>query len=130
MSIQTLVPFALAFLVGCDADHAVSQQTADRGIVFYYDFSIQRVTGLHEHEIETYGCRFEIRREDFERAILQPREGQLTYRSRDVRAKIVFGDETIYVDSFGVASGSGGGMFAIDKSRFTQALTPVGVCRL
>jgi len=39
-----------------------------QGRVYYFDFGIQRITGLHESEMEEYGSQYCISRADFRHA--------------------------------------------------------------
>lgn len=117
---------ALLVFACVPADNASSQRAQPVGTVRYYGFDIQRITGLLEREIDQYGCPFEIARSDFDRVILG--RADQAYNPNDVRAKVVFGTETIYIDRFGVARRVGGEDFSIDKAAFAKALTATGTC--
>jgi hypothetical protein len=111
------------------SENASSQAASESvGRVRYYGFDVQRITGLLEEEMERYGCPFEIAREAFNRAARSERSAAQPYNSKDVRAKIVFGSETVFIDRFGVARRVGGEEFSIDKDLFAASLVAAGPC--
>jgi hypothetical protein len=111
------------------SENASSQAASENvGRVRYYGFDVQRITGLLEEEMERYGCSFEITREAFNRAALSERSAAQPYNSKDVRAKIVFGSETVFIDRFGAARRVGGEEFSVDKELFAASLVAAGPC--
>lgn len=115
-----------ALMAACNPQDDASGQVADVGRVSYYGFDVQRITGLLEQEIDSYGCPFEISRRDFDRAIV-PLSGE-AYNPRDVRAKVVFGADVFYIDRFGVGKAPNGDAFAVDRTAFVNALVSTGSC--
>lgn len=120
----------LVALVGAacsSAENASGQKAQLTGVARYYGFDIERITGLLEQEIDEYGCRFEISKQDFDRAVLSRAPAQ-AYNPNDVRAKVVFGSKTIYIDKSGVARKPGGPEFLVDKAAFVKALVAKENC--
>jgi hypothetical protein len=119
----------LLMLVACVPSETVSSQAADEiGRVNYFDFEIDRITGILEEEMGNYGCLYEISRSAFDRSVLPEQPAGERYDSRDVRAKVVFSSRTIYIDRRGIAKAVGGEEFSIRKDVFVSALTAIGRC--
>ena len=112
---RALIPLVLLVTACVAGEHASSQAVAASvGRVWYYSFERQRITGLLEEEIERYGCPFEITKEAFDRATASERS-EAPYNPQDVRARIIFDSETIFIDRFGLARRIGGEEFLVDK---------------
>ena len=47
---------------------------AGQGLVYYFGFEIERITGIPEHQMEDHGCLYKISREDFEKSLLTDKE--------------------------------------------------------
>jgi len=109
-------------------DASSQAPSANVGRVWYYPFARERITGLHEEEIDRYGCPFEVARDAFDRAVSSRRPDTPSYDSRDVRAKVVFGSETVFIDRFGAARRVGGEEFFVDTELFAAALVAAGSC--
>jgi hypothetical protein len=111
-----------------EATEPVPKQT-EQGKVHYYDFSIERITGLHENEVEQYGSKYCINRLDFEQLLRMAAEQVASeqYNRLDVRAKIVFGNRTYFIDRTGAVR-SGLGYAALDKKKFAAVLRSDGEC--
>ena len=101
----------------------------DQGLVYYFGFEIERITGIPEHQMEEYGCLYKISREDFEKSLLADTEAtkNLRYNKLDVRAKVVFAKKYYFVDRTGVVS-TGTGYALLDKKNFTSHLTLIRKC--
>jgi hypothetical protein len=118
-------------VAACLADtDSLNNEDLDLGDVYYFGFEIERITGIPEEEIEDYGCKYKIRRVDFESLILDDLESAkvLTYERRDVRAKVVFGDEVYYIDRSGVINLNSAGTKRIDRDAFSSKLVESGEC--
>jgi hypothetical protein len=127
--LNALLPLVLLFTACMPSENASSQAASESvGRVWYYGFDVQRITGLLEEEIERYGCPFEIARAAFDHAAESERAAAQPYNSRDVRAKIVFGSETVFIDRFGAARRVGGEEFLVDKKLFVDSLVAAGPC--
>lgn len=101
----------------------------DQGLVYYFGFKIERITGIPEHQIEEYGCLYKINREDFEKSLLPDTEAtkSLRYNKLDVRAKVVFAKKHYFIDRAGVVS-TGTGYGLLDKKKFVSHLTLIRKC--
>lgn len=110
------------------ADQPLSKKT-EQGLVYYYAFEIERITGLHESEIEQYGSRYCITRDDFKQSLLTAPERvkNLQYDKLDVRAKLVFSDKQYLIDRMGVVRG-GQEYVLLDKEKFVSHLKSIGKC--
>lgn len=126
--IAVLLTACSGFGSEAEAEQSMTTQT-DHGRVYYYAFDIERITGLHESEIEQYGSQFCIGRHDFEQSMLTAPErvNNLQYNKLDVRAKVVFPDKQYFIDHAGVVSG-GQEYILLDKGKFIGYLKPVRKC--
>jgi hypothetical protein len=127
MNRTSLLPLLL-LLAACVPSENVSSQAVEIGRVNYFDFDIDRITGILEENMGDHGCLYEISRSVFDRSVLPEQPARERYDPRDVRAKIVFGSETVFIDRFGAARGNGGREFLIDKKLFASSLVAVGPC--
>jgi hypothetical protein len=123
------------FLVACAqaGDSAEMKQATplqtDQGLVYYFGFEIQRITGIPEHQMEDHGCLYKISREDFEKSLLTDNEStkNLHYEKLDVRAKIIFSDRHYYISRAGVVN-TGKGYVLLDKKKFVDHLVSLKKC--
>ena len=102
---------------------------SDQGLVYYFGFEIQRITGIPEHQMEDHGCLYKISREDFEKSLLTDTEAtkNLQYEKLDVRAKVVFADKYYFISRAGVVN-TGKGYVLLDKKKFVSHLVPIKKC--
>lgn len=101
----------------------------NQGLVYYFGFEIERITGIPEHQMEEYGCLYKISREDFEKSLLTDigTTKNLQYNKLDVRAKVLFAKKHYFIDHSGVVS-TGTGHVSLDKKKFVSHLTPIQKC--
>jgi hypothetical protein len=98
--------------------------TSREAVVHYYDFGIQRITGLHEDEIDSRGCAYAISVEAFLRLLSNNNLGK--YNPLDVRGHVVFATgESYYIDRSGRVR-FGDKQFVIDKRAFSKLLKSTG----
>ena len=103
---------------------------ANEGLVYYFGFEIQRITGIPEHQMEEHGCLYKINRKDFEKSLLTDKESirNLHYEKLDVRAKIIFPDRYYFVSRAGVVN-TGNGYVLLDKKSFVDHLVSLKKCK-
>lgn len=98
------------------------------GTVYFFGFDVPRVTGIPEHEMEKFGCKFKITEPDLIAAMASPQPPHVPdYNALDVRAKISFPKETYYIDHQGVLYKQGRPLL-IDKAKFNDALMEPEPC--
>lgn len=110
----TLLFFMLTFGVSlnCVANPGI-------GKVYFDGFEKQRITGLHESELEVLCCIFTIKRKEFDEILNSEAAPVIGYNSKDVRAKIVFGKNIYFIDRQGTVR-FGDKVMVIDKDKFTK----------
>ncbi len=115
---------ALCMLVatGCFADDG-----RPKAVIYYYGFEIERITGIHEEEIEELGCAYSADSDSIESALIKVDSKKVNYDRRDVRAKIAMHGESFFVDRDGIVR-QGDNYFQLDKARFIALITLVGSC--
>ena len=113
---------------GTDMKETMLSQT-DEGLVYYFGFEIERITGIPEHQMEDHGCLYKISREDFEKSLLTDKESikNLHYEKLDIRAKIIFSDRHYFVSRAGVVN-TGKGYVLLDKKKFVDHLVSLKKC--
>ena len=102
---------------------------AGQGLVYYFGFEIERITGISEHQMEDHGCLYKISQEDFEKSLLTDKESikNLHYEKLDIRAKIIFSDRHYFVSRAGVVN-TGKGYVLLDKKKFVDHLVSLKKC--
>ena len=108
-----------------------AQFTASRAAVYYFGFDIERITGIPEHQIDQYGCRYTIEREKFISLLVKAPDMSSKYDQRDIRAHIsISADEQYFVNREGIVR-FGDRYFIIEKRDFVNLLSPhrAGKCR-
>ena len=95
------------------------------GRVYYFDFDIQRITGIPEHQIEQYGCLYMINKIEFEKLIVENQEGRIKYNKNDIRGKVVFSGNDPYFISVGGVVRQGVNFSTIRKKDFVDLLSPI-----
>lgn len=108
-----------------------AQFVVSRGMVYYFGFDIERITGIPEHQIDQYGCRYTIEKEKFISLLKNAPDTSSRYDRRDIRAHIVFSDnEQYFVNQEGIVR-YGDRYFTLGKSDFIKLLSPLraGKCR-
>jgi hypothetical protein len=106
----------------------VARGGVERGGVFYFGFEIERITGLHEAEIQQHGCEYTIDRDAFYNLLLPAQdEDAVKYNESDVRAKVELGNSIYFVDRQGVVR-TPKGPAIINKTEFVKSLKLVGAC--
>jgi len=132
---KSMVAFLALLINACSGPNgrsAVNQplpNQSDFGRVYYYDFNIARITGLHEGEIEQYGTKLCIVRGDFLESLFADAnklENQ-KYNKLDVRAKVVFPEGHYFIDSAGTVFGDQK-TFVLDRKMFVAKLKPFKNC--
>lgn len=125
---KTTIFFALVFysIIGVSKDKMTISPTNDKAIVYFYGFSIERITGLHENEIEKYGDLFIMTKDSFDRSrlVLPNQKNDLKYNGLDIRGKVIFRNEEYFIDRSGVFKGPRG-IGKIDKFVFETFLEPI-----
>ncbi len=96
-------------------------------VIYYYGFEIERITGIHEEEIEELGCTYSADSDSIERALTKLNLKNVNYDRRDVRAKIAMHGESFFVDRDGIVR-KGDNYFQLDKARFVASITLVDSC--
>jgi hypothetical protein len=111
-----------------ETKQAVSLQ-AGQGLVYYFGFEIERITGIPEHQMEGHGCLYKISQEDFEKSLLTDKEAakNLHYEKLDVRAKVIFSDRTYFISRAGVVN-TGKDYVLLDKKKFVDRLVSLEKC--
>jgi hypothetical protein len=95
------------------------------GKVYFYGFDIQRITGLHENEIEKYGCLYELNKYEFI-SLLRAEPGA-KYQKLDIRAKAVFGNDIYFIDREGIVRNDIN-YYSIDRKKFKLLFSQIGRC--
>lgn len=114
----------LSALISCGSS---ADADAEKAIVYFYGFDIERITGIHEEEIEELGCLHTANSQDMKRALVTLDESTANYERRDIRAKIEMHGKSYFVDREGVAR-QGDQYFQMDKTKFLESIEPAGPC--
>ena len=96
-------------------------------IINYYGFEIERITGIHEEEIEQLGCLFSARLESIENALVRVNSSDANYKRSDVRAKIEMHGKPYFVDRAGIVR-QGDDYFQLDRAQFVASISSVRPC--
>jgi len=96
----------------------------EQGIVYYFGFDIRRIYGIQEADIEKYGCKYKINRNDFFKSLLPYSKfsSHLRYQSLDIRAKVIFANTIFFIDRRGIVKLDEEYML-LDKKNFISSLT-------
>lgn len=115
-------------VISVPKSYASTENHSSDAMVYYYGFGIQRITGIHEDEIESLGCKYTISTQSF-LSLLSSATTDRSYNSLDVRAEVIFAPSKIYfIDRFGMVR-MNDQKFSISKQAFAKLLVPVGrVC--
>lgn len=96
--------------------------TSRKAVVHYYDFGIQRIAGLHEDEIDSYGCAYTRPADAFLHLLSNNSSGK--YNPLDVRGHVAFATgESYYIGRAGRVR-FGDKQFVIDKRGLSKFLKP------
>lgn len=131
MKLLRLIKISLIFIVLSTLSEARGNGNMssihDIALVYYFDFDIQRVTGIPEegeYGIERYS-QYQMNREDFNNSILYEDkllDAKIPYDSSDVRAKVIFNKfEYYFIDNKGYFKGVGS-YGKVDKKIFSNSL--------
>ena len=96
--------------------------------VYYYGFEIERITGIHEEEIQDIGCHYSSNEEQIGAALERLDMVDSGYDPLDVRARVEMASKTYFIDRDGVVR-QGDQYFKLDKESFVRALTLVDDCK-
>lgn len=96
-------------------------------VIYYYGFEIERITGIHEEEIQELGCLFSAKSDSIENALVKVNASDANYERRDVRAKIEMHGKPYFVDRAGIVR-QGDDYFQLDKAWFVASIALVGPC--
>lgn len=96
-------------------------------VIYFYGFEIERITGIHEEEIEELGCVYSADSHSIESALTIVSSIDANYDRRDIRAKIEMHGESYFVDRAGIAR-QADDYFRLDKAQFIAAIAQVGSC--
>lgn len=121
---------ALLLLIGCSQigeAQAPGSGRSEEGLVYYFGFDIERITGIPESQIEDYGCLFKITQNNFQESLSAAEGGATKYNKLDVRAKAVFGNKQYFLDRSGIVR-TGDRYFSLNKKSFVSHLLPVRKC--
>lgn len=121
---KSLCIVVLSMLLSCSSSADVDPEKA---IVYFYGFEIERITIIHEEEIEELGCLHTANSQDMERALVKVDANDVNYERRDIRAKIEMSGKSYFVDREGVTR-QGDHYFQLDKARFLESIEPAGPC--
>lgn len=114
ITVARIIFYSSLFLSG------VTYSCDDVGVVYYYGFDIERITGITEPMIVEYGDLYYIGTTDFLN-YLSPSTSR-TYQSNDIRAKIcLYKDNCFYVDKDGFVRNKKI-FYKLDKIRFERGL--------
>lgn len=131
MKISALLLVGLLVACGDSTSQTAKTQPgkSEQGVAYFYDFLIERITGLHEDEIERYGRKHCIDRAEFEKILKFSQSGPVDeqYNRLDVRAKVVFSDRSYFIDRFGVVS-TGHGYLSVDTEEFSKVVARPDAC--
>jgi hypothetical protein len=97
----------------------------DKGVVYYFDFDIERITGLHESDMNGYGCSSVVDRFKFEGLLSEGIKDK--YNSLDVRAKVSFKDKDYFVDRAGNVR-AGSDYFYLNTSELSEVIMKGSKC--
>lgn len=113
--------FMIAPLYALSAPAVIHKEHSNK--VFYFSFDIDRLTGIPEHQIEEYGCLYNIKitQQRFESMLAMP-SCKFSYDERDVRAKVIFDDIQPYFINIDGVVRHGDNFFIIDKKEFENNL--------
>lgn len=117
----------LAILLTASCVNADDDAGVNSVDVYYYGFEIERITGIHEEEIQELGCRYSSSEEQIGAALAQLDGADTGYDPLDVRARIEMAGKTYFVDRDGIVR-EGDRYFELDKDSFVRALTLIGDC--
>lgn len=90
-------------------------------IVYYYGFKVDRITGLHESEIQKYGCLYFADRNIITSSLTISENAGEKYNRSNIRASMIIDDSIYYIDYNGIAR-KDDVFFVIDKDKFVQSL--------
>ena len=110
----------------CGAKGSISPMQMDR--VYYFDFEVDTITGLHEFDMDKQGCMFTVDKSQFRKMLRHTVEH---YDETNVKAKVIeLSGEVYFIDAYGVARAENH-YFQIDKTAFVRALhmKNYGKCR-
>lgn len=100
-----------------------TSQPPKTGVVYYFGFDIERITGIPEHQIEQYGCRYTIQKGRFISLLKSAPKLKNKYDPRDIRARISFGKGVDYfVNREGIVRYRNK-YFVLDKTEFVHLLS-------
>jgi hypothetical protein len=124
-----LIFFALLPPTNWARGDSSSAPTDESVTVYYFDFAIERITGIHEDGIAQEGCKYSINQRDF-LSILSPTAETKRYQPLDVRAVVIFETHMhFYIDRNGNVR-QGQRHYNMDKSEFAKLLKgSAGKCR-
>ncbi len=114
----------LCLLVSYDSLADADPQEA---VVYYYGFEIERITGIHEEEIEELGCVYSANSDSIESVLAKADSSDVDFDRRDIRAKIEMRGKSYFVDRAGIAR-QGDNYFRLDKVQFVASITLFGSC--
>jgi len=125
--VSQILVCAILALTGCRANS--DSGTSIRGTVYYFSFEVQRMVGIPEAQIEEYGCKYYIAKDQFHRALREMGFQNGGYEAGNVRAKILFeAEEPYFIDAQGfVRHGKEYGK--ADKKLFAASLLRAGDAR-
>jgi hypothetical protein len=90
---------------------------------FFYGFDVERITGIHETEIESYGCKYTVDdlliKKSF--SLIGVNE-KSSYDHENVRAKVILDGEIYFIDKAGNARSSKDS-YVVDKEIFIGLIT-------
>ena len=115
----------LSYVFVACGSHADSEP--QDAVIYFYGFEVERITGIHEEEIEELGCAFSAESKAIASALKAVESGNSDYDRRDVRAKIEMLGRSYFVDRTGAVR-QGDNYFELDKVQFVASLTQVGTC--
>jgi len=118
-------------LISCSSHGLQSKDNLVVGVVYYFDFDVERITGIPESQIDEYGCMFNIKYDDFKKSLLSDKDvsDYLIYNANDVRAMISFGSEIYYVDREGIVKLQDKKYSILNKEKLVKILYNKTKCR-
>ena len=119
MKTKTLHIFLI--FIACIQSGICADVIRENGLAYYYDFKKERITGLHEDEIEHYGIEYSINSHKFLKLLEKKDNGQQEYDHLNVRAKVLLPKQEFFIDYEGNIR-AGIEYYRIDRDAFVKLL--------
>jgi len=116
-----IVMLLLTTYVGAGEDHFCRVE------IYYFGFDIERITGIHESQIEELGCHYKATKKKMEESLTLLDDEKVDYEPLNVRAEIRMGGRSYFVDRDGNVR-QGSSYYLLDKEMFVSSITLATPC--